>query len=152
MIYEAAVTGTNCASSLPTCGTMVAMRRGFSILLLALYVLGPLGAVLPGAEDSKLPACCRRHGAHHCAMADAAAARMAAEDSSETAFSAPSHCPLFPKNGEGMAAPIAADLPQNHAAITPVEERFINTAQRLQPLNGLLQSAANRGPPTSLPA
>ncbi len=44
------------------------MRRGFSILLILFFGLGPLSAFVDGSEDASLPACCRRHGAHHCAM------------------------------------------------------------------------------------
>ena len=44
------------------------MRRAISIFLILFFWLGPLETLLPGGEDARLPACCRRHGAHHCAM------------------------------------------------------------------------------------
>ena len=44
------------------------MRRGFSIFLVLFFGLGPLSALVDGSEDAGLPPCCRRHGAHHCAM------------------------------------------------------------------------------------
>ena len=44
------------------------MRRGFSIFLILFFGLGPLSALIDGSEDASLPPCCRRHGAHHCAM------------------------------------------------------------------------------------
>ena len=44
------------------------MRRGFSIFLVLFFGLGPLSALVDGSEDASLPPCCRRHGAHHCAM------------------------------------------------------------------------------------
>lgn len=73
------------------------MRRGISILLALIFGMGPLAAALPGAEDAALPPCCRRQGAHHCAMAAHMAAMMAAEEADGiTSLSAPATCPLYP--------------------------------------------------------
>jgi hypothetical protein len=44
------------------------MRRVFSIFLILFFGLGPLSALVEGSDDASLPACCRRLGAHHCAM------------------------------------------------------------------------------------
>ncbi len=46
------------------------MRRLLSILLLAAFALPFVAPGLALAQDSDagLPACCRRHGQHHCAM------------------------------------------------------------------------------------
>ena len=44
------------------------MRRAFSILLVLLFGAGPLSFAFSASDDISLPACCRRHGAHHCAM------------------------------------------------------------------------------------
>ena len=52
------------------------MRRALSILLVLFFGLGPLTATLQGSDDSRLPACCRRNGAHHCVMAEEALARI----------------------------------------------------------------------------
>jgi hypothetical protein len=40
------------------------MRRVFPILLILVFSLGPLSPTLGASEDTRLPACCRRHGAH----------------------------------------------------------------------------------------
>ena len=72
------------ATSTPHCVTLAPrvmyyefhMRRGLSIFLILFFWLGPLAALAPGDEDSGLPACCRLHGAHHCAMAVRMAATM----------------------------------------------------------------------------
>jgi hypothetical protein len=73
------------------------MRRGLSIFLILFFWLGPLAVALPGEDESGLPACCRRHGAHHCAMAMQMAARMAqGESGGGPVFSAPMTCPYFP--------------------------------------------------------
>jgi hypothetical protein len=49
------------------------MRRLLSILLLAAFALPLVAPMLALAQDQDagLPACCRRHGQHHCTMLDA---------------------------------------------------------------------------------
>jgi len=42
------------------------MRRALASLLLALWIAGVCSALLPAQFN--LPACCRAHGKHHCAM------------------------------------------------------------------------------------
>jgi hypothetical protein len=82
------------------------MRRGFSIFLILLFGLGPLTAALSASAESRLPPCCRRHGAHHCAMSmQLAAMRAQAASGGAPLLSAPSHCPLFP---DSAAAPATA--------------------------------------------
>jgi len=82
------------------------MRRLLSIALVLFFGLGPLSA-LAGAsdDDASLPACCRRNGAHHCAMT-AMLERM--ERSSGPAFSAPATCPSYPGAAVVLAAPVQA--------------------------------------------
>ena len=48
------------------------MRRVLSILLLAAFALPLVAPLLALAQDpdAGVPACCRRHGQHHCAMVD----------------------------------------------------------------------------------
>ncbi|MGA2207646.1 MAG: hypothetical protein ABSG10_13035 [Terracidiphilus sp.] len=73
------------------------MRRGFSIFLIVLFGLGPLSAALQASDESRLPSCCRRHGAHHCAMAAQMASSAAQDESGSTpAVSAPLTCPYYP--------------------------------------------------------
>ncbi len=73
------------------------MRRGFSIFLILFFGLGPLSALVDGSEDASLPPCCRRHGAHHCAMDAQIMAAMsgAAAPIRTPGFSAPLTCPLY---------------------------------------------------------
>ena len=68
------------------------MRRFLAIVIVALFWLVPFAALLPGSAESQLPACCRRHGAHHCAMMS-----MGASDSATPghSFAAPNHCPRY---------------------------------------------------------
>ena len=85
------------------------MRRGFSIFLILFFGLGPLSAMIDGSEDANLPPCCRRHGAHHCAMATRMAAMMAKIESGSTpVLTAPMTCPSYP-------GPSAAILMPAHA-------------------------------------
>jgi hypothetical protein len=93
------------------------MRRGISILLALMFGLGPLSSTLPGAEDASLPACCRRDGAHHCAMAARMAAMIAAvESDANTSVTAPTTCPYYP----GPA--FALLLPAIHAHTVGADE------------------------------
>jgi hypothetical protein len=66
------------------------VRRVPAILLLAVFSFSLIGPAMYASDaDSNLPACCRRDGKHHCAMA---ANRT---DSSAPALQA-SKCPAFP--------------------------------------------------------
>jgi len=78
------------------------MRRGASILLLVIFLLGPLAAAL-GDDDANLPACCRRNGAHHCSMARLRAAILA---SGQPIATAPSTCPSYPGDNALTTAPL----------------------------------------------
>ena len=69
------------------------MRRVLAAHLLAILTIPQL---LPSAwvdAKSKLPACCRRNGNHHCAEMDQV--ETAPSDSAVVAH--PATCPLFPK-------------------------------------------------------
>lgn len=124
------------------------MRRGFSIFLIVLFGLGPLSALVDGSEDASLPPCCRRHGAHHCAMAMQMAATARIIDP-HPAFSAPLTCPYYP-------GPVLAILiPQNALAVSVPAgrdedvQRF-NAIDRLTAKNSMPgRSHAGRGPPQS---
>jgi len=65
------------------------MHRAITFLLTLIFSLGPLATALPGNDEARLPACCRRLGAHHCAM-------MMANGSATPSFSAPMQCPDYP--------------------------------------------------------
>jgi len=83
------------------------MRRGLSIILVLFFGLGPLAATLSADDESRLPLCCRRHGAHHCAMSDAMMARrIQAAYGSTPIVTAPTYCPAYHGNAATSIAPV----------------------------------------------
>jgi hypothetical protein len=124
------------------------MWRGISTFLVLFFGLWPLTGMLEASDDSRLPPCCRRHGAHHCAMAMQMAAMMAqAESGSTPMLTAPMTCPLFPGFAGRASAPShalatsAASLPvllaQGHSPAT------IRADARMIPI----RTRAARAPP-----
>lgn len=97
------------------------MRRALPFLLMVTFLLGPLAAAFQAGDESRLPACCRRHGEHHCTMGAGAAEELQAADSG-AAFAAPAHCPFFPRT--------IAQLPQ--APVAQTGPAAISTAAREQ--------------------
>ncbi len=128
------------------------MRRALSILLILFFGLGPLAVTLSADDESRLPICCRRHGDHHCAMSERAAALLlqsASGKTGEAAFTVPASCPYFPgytvaPTNTTLALAVApAGLPgllaQPHSpAATPAAARLSQ-----------LRTRAGRGPPAS---
>src|ERR1700677_2076186 len=72
------------------------MRRALSISLILFFGFGPLAATLGASDDAGLPACCRRHGAHHCAMSMRMVAAIMDTAPGKAIFTAPLTCPEFP--------------------------------------------------------
>lgn len=85
------------------------MRRVPAILLLALFSFSLIGPALWADADSRLPACCRRDGKHHCAMMNMDQDAAQAQSSGLAVRAATTRCPFFPKGG--------AVLPQSGAAL-----------------------------------
>ena len=119
------------------------MRRIFSILLILVLWLGPLAAVLPGADESQLPFCCRRHGVHHCAMDDDT------PQNAGVAFKSPSRCTQFPAPMAVSTSPalgLAASLTNSFALVV---SKYVPGASRDDARAGLIRTGANRGPPNA---
>jgi hypothetical protein len=72
------------------------MRRPLAVLLVLFFALGPCQAVFGAGEDVRLPACCRRHGAHRCEMSAQALSALEQGRSSTPKVKAPDTCPEFP--------------------------------------------------------
>ena len=122
------------------------MRRALSISLILLLWLPAFAALLPGTDDARLPFCCRRQGAHHCAMENSGAAAQA--DGSGPAFHAPSRCTQFPASLPATVSPASA------VAAAPAEwpsltSGIYSRVARLEAARaGRLRSQLDRGPPS----
>jgi hypothetical protein len=127
------------------------MRRALSILMILFFGLGPLAATLSADEDSHLPACCRRQGAHHCAMSPQMAAQMAEmateADPGTPAVKAPATCPYFP------GYTVASSTTNMALATAPVSlpaliaELHSPAATRTSARISQMRTRADRGPP-----
>lgn len=84
------------------------MRRALSIFLILFFGFGPLTATLSASDEANLPACCRRNGAHHCAMSMAMRAWMVRSELRTPGFTAPAHCPFYPRTSSTATAPAHA--------------------------------------------
>ncbi len=122
------------------------MRRALAILIVLFFGLWPLTATLQASDDVNLPPCCRRHGAHHCAMAAIVARR---QQGSAPVFSAPSTCPYYP-GAAVLVAPVSALV----ASATPLPPLLVRSFQptafhtRVPSRPG--RTHAGRGPPLAL--
>jgi hypothetical protein len=87
-------------------------RRLLSLVLLAAVVLPAMAPALALAQDpdSGLPACCRRHGQHHCSMSMEQMARMSHSSSQPQIGTI---CPCYP--GRQVAPVTGAHLLALHA-------------------------------------
>jgi hypothetical protein len=127
------------------------MRRGFSILLILLFGLGPLQSLIDGSQDANLPACCRRNGAHHCAMSAPGAMRMAAAQSAETGntptVSAPLTCPYYPGAIAMQTTPVQALVVAAGTVQAQLTFAYARVATQTPLLTTLARAHAGRGPP-----
>jgi len=121
------------------------MRRGLSILLILSFWLGPLAATLEPSGESRLPACCRRHGAHHCMMSEQMARMMSG---SGPAFSPPAHCPLFPGYRAVTMAPRPALAASALSLPVLLAQAHSPAASRAAARMSQIRTRAGRGPPT----
>jgi hypothetical protein len=121
------------------------MRRALSILLVLLFGAGPLSFAFTANDETSLPACCRRHGAHHCAMDDQRAQSL----SGYIVLKARSRCPHYPQHATARIS--------SHAAVFGAPAAPSRTAAQLTcsrvPANSFksihLRTPALRGPPAA---
>ena len=126
------------------------MRRLFSISLVLFFGLWPLTGALEASDDSRLPACCRRHGAHHCAMTMKMAAMMVEAESGSTPMaSAPMTCPLFPGFLAGPSAPAYALVTSVTGLPVLLVQAHVLAVGGADVRMGLIGVHAGRGPPAS---
>lgn len=78
---------------------MKVLRRLLSMLLLAVFGLAFVAPLMATAQTANgaLPACCRRNGAHHCAMSMAERSQMVEDEGTRLRWKAPlERCPYCP--------------------------------------------------------
>jgi hypothetical protein len=119
------------------------MRRSLSIALVLVFLLGPLAATQEAGGESRLPACCRRHGAHHCMMSEQMSG-------SGPAFSPPSHCPLFPEYGAVTLAPGHALAVSMVSLPVLLAQAHSPAASRAAARVNQIRTRASRGPPACM--
>jgi hypothetical protein len=124
------------------------MRRGFSIILILVFGLMPLSALVDGSEDANLPACCRRHGVHHCSM-NVAAMRAQIERDSTPAFSAPLTCPYYPGAATAFSTPPPALTVAISSGQVLIAQLRVALGFHTAPLSSPNRTHAGRGPPTT---
>jgi hypothetical protein len=134
------------------------MRRILSIVLALVVGLGPALASVPAnalglasgwtrkVDESQLPACCRRNGAHHCSMGTAGG--IASQDNAATTLSAACSCPYWPHALASTAVQAAALRSASHALPVTIE---YHSAHRPVIAAGIADrhSWPQRGPPAS---
>ena len=122
------------------------MRRWISVSLVLFFGLWPLTGALEASDDSRLPACCRRHGAHHCAMSMQIAKAL---PDGMPAVTAPMYCPLFPGLLAGLWAPAPA-LAAPMAGLPALLERVVSlVAGGADARMRAVSIDAGRGPPAA---
>jgi hypothetical protein len=122
------------------------MRRALSILLILFFGLGPLAATLPAADESRLPPCCRRHGAHHCTMTMGMVSQAASENHG---FTASSRCSRFPGYPAASTAPMTALAAAPVRLPAPFTQSHSIAASHGPASLHQIGTRAGRGPPTA---
>jgi hypothetical protein len=123
------------------------MRRALTIFLILNFWLGPLAAILPAGDESRLPPCCRRHGAHHCAMAMRMAAMTA---SGKLIFTAPATCPLYPACTAALPSAIPALAVSTVSLPVLLAQPHSPAAGRATARLSQIRTRTNRGPPATI--
>lgn len=126
------------------------MRRVFTFLLILQFGLGPLSVLLPANAESRLPACCRRDGAHHCAMSGGVnAGPVKTLPRSTSVLTVPSHCDHFPSSMAAFVTPVhALTAPAVRLPILPAESET-PAARQAAPRWIQIRTRAGRAPPSS---
>jgi len=113
------------------------VRRFPAILLLALFSISLIEPALAADDDSKLPACCRRTGQHHCSIAGAASGTLI--QAVCAVFPATAAAPAYSKLTGVRPVLVAAVLIFGNSAARPQTERLAR--------NSSSRTHQKRGPP-----
>jgi hypothetical protein len=122
------------------------MRRALSISLILLLWLPAVAAVVPGNGEARLPFCCRRSGAHHCAMDEDT--NSAQSGNSGLIVKAPSRCAQFPGAIPATISPVfvTTTSPSHWPALTA--GICSRVTRRDAARAGRLRAQLDRGPPS----
>lgn len=129
--------------------TVTKLLAALMLVLIGGFYAAPLVQAVSADPEAGLPACCRRHGKHHCAMMDQM--RKAATSGSPQIGQIPQHCPFYPHSTTAPVvrfdvglAPSAAFFAEvvSHPAVHPQT----HAVYRLS----LDRSRQKRGPPSPL--
>lgn len=127
------------------------MKRILSTCMILMFVLGPLAEALPASAESSLPACCRRHGTHHCAMSAEKAAKAAqATTSSTPVLTAPSRCPSYPCSIAASTTPAFAMVASATGLPVLFAQDHLPAAGDAAAQQSQIRTCAGRGPPSFL--
>ncbi len=126
------------------------MRRPLAIMLVLFFALGPLQGVLQASDESRLPACCRRNGAHHCAMNQDMRAALERAIGSTPAFTAPATCPSFPGFVLGILTPSHALAPLRSWAPVLIEQPHSPVAANAVVIKIAIDTRSGRAPPATI--
>jgi len=126
------------------------LRKFLAILMLFLFgafYAAPLVQAASNDPDSGLPACCRRHGKHHCAMMDRYLEYSAL--GAPQFRTTPQHCPFYPHSKTASIVSSDAGLAPSSALFSvvvshPSVRPQTHAVYRLS----LDRSRQKRGPPT----
>lgn len=125
------------------------MRRGFSILLILFFGLGPLSVTLGAIDDASLPACCRRHGAHHCALSSETSTPTV-NSGSTPVVSAPLTCPYYPGSIATLTGSIKALVAAAASVPASASRSYRSAASRIAAVSIPGRAHAGRGPPSQI--
>jgi hypothetical protein len=122
------------------------MRRTIALALTMLFCWTPIAPFFAPDAEANLPACCRRHGKHHCMMR--AMERLGGRPSGVASVS--ENCPCPPTGACAIHAQIYKPESQEtfpaRVGVDPLRAPQIQSLFRL----AAQRSHPKRGPPTSL--
>jgi hypothetical protein len=126
------------------------MRRPLAFLFILFFALGPLQGLLEASDDLRLPACCRRHGAHHCAMSEDIQGTIERATNSTPEFTAPATCPSFPGFALGFSTPSHALTARVFfaAALVELANTPFDSGAGVRAID--IRTRSGRGPPPRL--
>jgi len=129
------------------------MRRALSIVLLAVFFLPPLASCFASEaiDDAGVPACCRRHGLHHCVLSAVERAMLQAMGAADPELRARSPICPYQQSAMRTAHPVGSALPIGVAVYASIVSHPTALAQTHSKWRMSRERARlKRGPPAGL--